>query len=122
MHDMINREWMWRGEVGVENGDVVEAATTTNLRIQGFRFIILFPRKYDNELIILAIKLNLLYCTELLLIQGKGDGSYSNGGGYRHQDEGDVSGGEDDKKAQGESSTSSTRVFRAIRPPLVSAS
>ena len=42
---------MWRGEVGVENGDVVEAATTTNLRIQGFRFIILFPRKYDNEMI-----------------------------------------------------------------------
>ena len=42
MHDMINREWMWRGEVGVENGDVVEAAITTNLRIQGFRFIIDF--------------------------------------------------------------------------------
>jgi len=28
---------MWRGEVGVENGDVVEVATTINLRIQGFR-------------------------------------------------------------------------------------
>ena len=60
MHDMINREWMWRGEVGVENGDVGEVATTTNLRIQGFRFIIPNPRKYDNEVIILVMKLNLL--------------------------------------------------------------
>ena len=57
---MINRDWMWRGEVGVENGDVGEVATTTNLRIQGFRFIIRFPRKHDNELTILVIKSNLL--------------------------------------------------------------
>ena len=56
---MINREWMWRGEVGVENGDVVEVATTINLRIQGFRFIILYPRKYANEMIILVMELNL---------------------------------------------------------------
>ena len=36
--------------------------------------------------------------------QGKGDGSYNNGGSYRHQDEGEGSGGEEDKKAnQGES-------------------
>ena len=37
--------------------------------------------------------------------QGKGDGSYNNGGNYRHQDEaGEGSGGEEDKKAnQGES-------------------
>ena len=32
--------------------------------------------------------------------QGKGDGSYNNGGNYRHQDEGgEASGGEEDKKA-----------------------
>lgn len=38
--------------------------------------------------------------------QVKGDGSYSNGGNYRHIDEaGEGSGGEEDKKAnQGESS------------------
>ena len=54
---MINREWKWRGEVGVENGAVVEVATTINLRIQGFRFIILFPRKYSYEMIILVEKL-----------------------------------------------------------------
>ena len=35
--------------------------------------------------------------------QGKGDGSYNNGGNYRHQDDGEASGGEDDKKInQGE--------------------
>ena len=48
-------------------------------------------------------------------LQGKGDGSYNNGGSYRHQDEGEGSGGEEDKKANQGESLSLARVFRFLQ-------
>ena len=83
-----------RGGVEAGNEGEEEVENTSSHKTQGFRyFFSSIPHFRSDRKVLLSPQPP----------QGKGDGSYNNGGNYRHQDDGEASGGEDDKKInQGE--------------------